>query len=87
MATKKQNKQKKEKKISETLAIVCLLLNVLVIPGLGSLIANKKREGIWQLVLSIVGLPLVFVLVGIPILIGAWIWGLITGVQLIKESQ
>lgn len=87
MTTKKQNKKKKEKKISETFAIVCLLLNVLVIPGLGSLIANKKREGIWQLVLSIVGFPLVFVLVGFPILIGAWIWGLITGVQLIKESQ
>lgn len=69
------------------LAIVALILNVLILPGLGSLIGGKTKAGVWQLVLSIVGIILSFVLVGIPILIAAWVWGIVTGVQMIQESR
>ncbi len=76
----------KKKRISENLAIVCLILNIIILPGLGTLIGGKRREGIWQLVLFIVGIPLSLILIGIPMIIGAWIWGIVSGVELIKES-
>ena len=30
---------------------------------------------------------LMFILIGIPIMIGVWIWGIVTGVQILKEAQ
>lgn len=78
--------KKKSTKISQNLAIVCLLLNILILPGLGSLIGSKTKEGIIQLVLFFVGVLLTLILIGIPIVIAAWVWGIVTGVQLINES-
>lgn len=69
------------------MAIVGLLLNVFVLPGLGSLVAGKTKTGIWQIVLVVLGVPLSIVLVGIPMMFAAWIWGLVTGIQLIKEAE
>lgn len=80
-------KKEENKKISESLAIVCLLLNIVVLPGLGTLIGGKKKDGILQLVLFLIGIPLSFVLIGIPLVLGAWIWAIVSGVQLIKESK
>jgi TM2 domain-containing membrane protein YozV len=77
----------KKKKITEARAIVCLILNILILPGLGSLIGRKKKQGIWQLVLFLVGIPLVLVLVGIPMMIAAWVWGIVTGVELLDNSK
>ena len=76
-----------EPKVSQGMAIAALLLNILVLPGLGSLIAGRTREGVIQLVLYIIGIPLIFVLIGIPIMIGAWIWGLVTGIQIVQDSE
>ena len=76
----------KEKKPSEAIAIVALLLNLLILPGLGSLIGGKITPGIIQLVLFIIGVPLCLVLIGIPMVLVAWIWGIVTGVQLIQEA-
>lgn len=86
---KNQTKKRSQnpKKVSEALAIVALLLNILVLPGLGSLIGRKTNEGVWQIVLFVLGIPLAFVIVGIPMLIGAWIWGIVTGVQIVKECE
>ena len=68
------------------LAIVALILN-LILPGVGSLIGGKTKEGIWQLVLVIIGLPLMLVLIGFPIILIAWIWGIVTGAKLIQENS
>jgi len=87
MAKKKSTKGGKKKKITQGLAIAGLLLNILIIPGLGSIVAGETKTGVWQLVLAIVGFVLSFVVIGIPILIGAWIWGLVTGIQLIQKSS
>ncbi|MBD3252547.1 hypothetical protein GF386_02350 [Candidatus Pacearchaeota archaeon] len=94
----------KKKGISEELAIVCLILNILIMPGLGTLIGKKIKEGIWQLVLLIV-VPLIgialtimfavtntmLLIISIPLIfagvISAWIWGIVSGVQIIKESK
>jgi TM2 domain-containing membrane protein YozV len=82
----KKRKQVKTKKPSQGIAIAALLLNILIIPGLGTLIAGRTKTGIWQIVLAIISIPLIFVFIGIPLLIAVWIWGLVTGIQLIKEA-
>ncbi|MCF7871400.1 hypothetical protein K9L97_00010 [Candidatus Woesearchaeota archaeon] len=107
MVTKKKNKKVKSSVSSkegaktcpsEAMAILGLVLNILILPGLGSLINNRIREGIWQIVLVIGGLiigigltlTLVGAIIGIPILVGAplagWIWGIFTGVNLVQEA-
>lgn len=77
---------KKRKKISEARAILCLILNIILLPGLGSLIGKRKKEGTWQLVIFLLGIPLILILIGIPMIIGAWIWGIVTGVDLLEEA-
>jgi len=60
---------------------------ILVFPGLGTIIGGRTTEGIYQIVLFIAGIALSFILVGIPIVIGVWIWALVSGIQLIKEAE
>jgi TM2 domain-containing membrane protein YozV len=73
--------------VSETLAIVCLLLNILIIPGLGSLIGKRTKAGIWQIVLFVIGIPLCFVIIGFFVILASWIWSLITGIDIIKKAK
>ncbi len=84
MAIKKSS-PKKRKRVSQNIAIAGLLLNVLLMPGLGTLIAGRTSEGLMQISLLVIGLALSIFFIGIPIVILVWIWGLITGIQLIKE--
>jgi len=91
--------KKRKKKISHELAIVCLILNIILLPGLGSLIGGKTKEGSWQIILLLGGailgilltITIIGAIIGIPLLFGwpvaAWIWGIITGVRLIQETQ
>ncbi len=76
-------------KPSQTVAIVALILNIIIMPGLGTLVGGRIREGIWQLVLLWIGVFLSMFLIGVPlvIVIAAWIWGIVSGVRLIQESQ
>lgn len=78
---------KSKEPISQGLAIVALLLNILVLPGLGSIIGGRTKEGVIQLVLFIVGIPLSFILIGLPLMFGMWIWAIVTGVQIVKEAK
>ena len=87
------------RKINQNIAIIALLLNIIIIPGLGTLIGKRKKEGTWQLILVIGGLFIGIllsgikggVIIGVPLMIlaplAAWIWGIISGVELIKESS
>ncbi len=84
--TKAVKEEVKKQGISQTLAIVCLILNIVILPGLGSLIGGKTKAGIWQIVLCILGIPLSIIIIGIPMIIASWIWGIVTGVDLIKKS-
>ena len=104
MAKKKTNTSKakpidSKKKPDQSMAIVGLILNIVILPGLGSLINNRIKEGVWQIVLFVGGLIIGFLLtitfygaiIGIPIMILApiagWIWSIVTGVQLVNESN
>jgi len=55
---------------------VSVLLSVFI-PGLGSMVNDNAGVGVAILILNIVGLILAVVLIGIPIAIGSWIWGLV----------
>ena len=74
----------------EGAAMAGLLLNVLLLPGLGSLVAGRTGDGVAQLVLCLVGLPLCllgFVAVGLPLWTAAWVWSLITGIRCLNEAK
>ena len=81
----------KKRKSSQGIAILSLILNILILPGLGSLIGGKITAGVLQLIFSLIGLGLIFTIIGavigIPLIIAMWIWALVTGIQLIKESD
>ena len=72
---------------NQVIAILALILNILVIPGLGTLIAGNTKTGVWQIVLAIISIPLMFILIGFPLMLGVWIWGLVTGIKLVRESS
>jgi len=84
-------KKQKKQKVSQGMAVAALLLNILILPGLGSAIAGRTKTGVWQIVLIIASLVLdttiIGLIIGIPLGIGIWIWGLVTGIQLVKEAN
>jgi hypothetical protein len=84
---KRAKSSSRTKRPTQGLAIAALILNIIIFPGLGTLIGGKTKTGIWQLVLAIISLPLMLVIIGFPLFIGVWIWGLVTGIQLIKEAK
>jgi len=49
------------------------------IPGLGSMVNGSAGRGAIILGVYVVGWILAFFLIGIPILFGAWIWGMVDG--------
>jgi len=49
------------------------------IPGLGSIVNGSTSRGVIILIVYVVGWILAFFIIGIPVLIGAWIWGLVDG--------
>lgn len=49
------------------------------IPGLGTMVNGNVGRGVLILAIYAVGWVLSFFLIGIPVLMGAWIWGLVDG--------
>ncbi len=74
--------------ISSGLAVGILILN-LVIPGVGTLIAGPeyKQTGIYQLVLYVVGIVLSIILIGYLLVLGAWVWALVTSIEILKKAS
>ena len=90
MVAKKKTSDIKTKKSSDTRqlrAIIGLIVNVLFLPGLGSIIGGRTSTGIIQLVLFLVSIPLMFILIGFPLALAMWIWALVTGIQMIKDLE
>lgn len=75
--------------------MAALLVNILVWPGIGTLIGGRTGEGVTQLLLWAFAFLMMFTLfwlifpifLAIAIWIGVWIWSLITGIQLLQEAQ
>lgn len=68
-------------------AVASMFLNAMVCPGVGSLVGGRTGTGLAQLSLFLVGLPLAVIAVGLPLVLGAWVWGIATGAQLIAEAR
>ena len=83
----KVNQRKRNNSMS--LAIISVILNFLVIPGLGSLIGGKTKPGVWQMILFLIGAIgtyFFYNLFGIVMFV-AWIWGVVTGIKMIQEAR
>ena len=59
---------------------VSVLLSIFI-PGLGSMLNDNVGVGVAILILNIVGWILAVALIGIPLAIGTWIWGLVDAYQ------
>ena len=87
--TRISSSNKRRERISTDMAIIGFLLNLLILPGLGSIIAGKTRIGIWQVILFFIGgigLWFNYILFGI-LVIAVWVWALVTGIQMLRESR
>jgi len=73
--------------VSRVWAVVALLLNLFVLPGLGTLIAGRVVSGVLQIVLMVVGGVLSFILVGIPIVVVAWVWALVSSLSMLRHAH
>lgn len=76
---------------SQAIAIVALVLNLILIPGVGTLVGGRTRDGLAQLGLLAVGFVLIFTIILIPVsivcFIAAWIWGIVSGIQLVSQAS
>jgi TM2 domain-containing membrane protein YozV len=63
---------------------LAIIINIFF-PGIGSLVVKKFGAGIAQIILGIIAVALtatgLLSIVGIPLLIGVWIWAIVTAVQ------
>ena len=68
----------------ETMKILAIILNFLF-PGIGTLVVRKFTTGIIQVVLVVLGGILtatgVLAIIGIPLVLGALVWSIITVVR------
>lgn len=85
-------KQKKAWSIEKRLAVACLLCNASIAPGVGTFLWGWKGIGTKQIGLTVVGLLLLILgklafAAGIILLLTAWIWGIISGMSMIRQSK
>jgi TM2 domain-containing membrane protein YozV len=74
-----------EKTVNRLVAIAGLLLNFFVIPGLGTMVGGDVDKGLAQAVLFLISIPLCWVLIGVPIMIFAWLWALFSSIEQIRR--
>lgn len=84
-------KSKTSEKTTFNIAILGLILNILVFPGLGSMVGGRIKTGVIQFILMIVSILLditiIGLLLGLPLGFGIWIWSLVTSIQVVQDSQ
>ncbi len=68
-------------------AVGSIFLNGLICPGVGSMVGGRTGTGLAQAALFALGLPLALFAVGVPMMAVAWIWGLVTSAQLMRDAR
>lgn len=67
-----------------------IIVNIFL-PGVGTLIVGKIPQGIIQIILFIIAvvldLTVVFAIIGIPLIIGTWIWAIVSAATPKVEKQ
>jgi len=74
---------------TKTEEIVGIIVN-LFLPGLGTIIGATKHkqymtQGIIQLALAILSIPLCLILIGFILGFAIWVWALITSINMLNE--
>ncbi len=68
--------------IEKNMAIVCLLLNIFICPGLGTIVhavmGTNAGQGIIYGILQFITTPL---------FLAGWIWGIVYGVKILNKSN
>jgi TM2 domain-containing membrane protein YozV len=62
--------------------IIAMLINLFLLPGVGTLMVGKTGHGITQILLFLLAIVLIFTvigaLLGLPLALGIWIWGIVS---------
>lgn len=76
---------------SSAIAIVALVLNLVIWPGLGTMVGGRIGEGLAQGLLTLLGILLIFTIFLAPLafvlLAAMWVWALVSGIQLINQAN
>lgn len=99
--------------LSEGKAWACLMTNVLVLPGAGTMAGGRKLSGLVQTLVALLGFVLVCAwmvywvsdmvrtgvpsvglgphgdlgLVGLLLAVVSWVWGLVSGLAILREAR
>jgi TM2 domain-containing membrane protein YozV len=69
-------------RLGVSMKIIAMLINLFLLPGVGTLMVGKTGHGITQILLFLLAIVLIFTvigaLIGIPLAIGIWIWGIVS---------
>ncbi|UMG92920.1 TM2 domain-containing protein [Nocardioides sp. TF02-7] len=68
-----------------TAGLLQLIISFLGFPGIGRLYTGHTAVGLAQLIGAIVGWLLTCILVGLPLAIGMWLWGIIDGIVMLTS--
>lgn len=71
---------------SRNLATAALVLNLFVLPGLGTIMAGRDKEGYWQLGLFVLAVVLTIMglIFALPVV---WLWVLFKSVEMVKQAK
>lgn len=58
-----------------------MLIASFFIPGLGTILNGETGKGVGILAGYLIGIPLAVILIGIPMMMGFWIWGMVDAYQ------
>ena len=81
----------KPRKTTQAVAISALILNLFILPGLGTMVAGDDKKGLKQIIFFLLGILLtvtiILAIIGIPLLIGIWVWGLNSAIKMVKQAE
>lgn len=72
---------------SKGVAIAGLLLNLFVLPGMGTILTGELKQGSLQFLLSAIGWFTAFLGIGFVLLLISWIWALVTSIETFKNIK
>lgn len=73
--------------LSMNMAIAGLLINLIVLPGLGTIVGGQKKQGYWQVALFLVAVALAVSGINFFVVLGVWIWVLVTSIEIINQAR
>ncbi len=81
--------------------ILALLLNVIILPGLGTIVHGEGKRGLIQIVCAIISIslvvigivgivfviPIIFIIIGFLTGFLTWLWALLDGIAFVKNRE